>query len=176
MGRKNALVLVVGALVAAGCSFSIGDTPASVAEGLIEGELAEQIGLNDVTAECEVPPNSDAGTTFTCTSTSDRGEVRYVATMEDDDTVFVAPDNVMDAGDIDQLEAFALGLLAEEFDITFGDDDMTCGPAPLVIPADRALLCDVVEPASGDVYEATVTFTSDDYDNVDISIADEPKG
>ena len=51
---RPALFLVVTAVVAAGCSFSfsIGDTPESVAQELIEGELAEQLGIGEITATC----------------------------------------------------------------------------------------------------------------------------
>ena len=82
------------ALLATACSgsFSIGGTdPSQAAVDLIEGELAEQLGVEDVTATCpDDLGDLEEGDTFTCTSTAGDGTTNeFLATIEPDDRIFV---------------------------------------------------------------------------------------
>lgn len=152
---------VVAVVLAAGCSFSIGDTPTNVAEEVIEGDLAEQIGITDVEADCEVETSRDVGTTFTCTSTSNIGDIEYRATIEEDDTVFVEPTNVLSPDNISAIEANTPGV--------------DCGDGAVVVGSDDTLTCAYTDPGDGLVYDVFIQFTDLTAGLYDITQADTPR-
>jgi hypothetical protein len=153
---------IVGPIVAAavltlsGCS--IGDTPDGVAKKLIEGELATQLGLGQVTATCDKPPNSDVGTTFNCTSTSDVGAIQWKATMTDAKTVSVDSTNLIRADVLPQVEAAAASALAAQVG-GLDASAVDCGTKAVVLAADQSMLCAVTDPGDGTIHDATLTFT-----------------
>jgi hypothetical protein len=160
-----ATMVCIGA--ASGCSFSVGDTPQSVATELIEGELATELALGEITAECEEPPNRDTGTTFGCTSATDYGEVRWLATMADEDSVNVESLNVLSDANVTDLENTTNAQL--------GTSDADCGSGPIVLGVDLTVVCALTDPATGDVYDVTLTFTDLEAGTFDIVVADTPR-
>jgi hypothetical protein len=179
-GRKHCSLvgraLTVGVMVAlSGCSFSIGDTPEGVAEELIEGELAEELSLGEISATCEAPPDRDPGTTFTCTSPTDVGEVRWLATMEDESTVNVSSVNLLDDEDVAALEEAAVRVLEAEVGIPLGVENFDCGTGPLVIGTDGLVPCTLTDPTTGDLYDSEVEITDLEAGDFNVSVADQPR-
>ncbi len=166
-------ILLTG-LIATGCSFTLGDTAESVAEEVIEGDLAEGAGLGTIEATCPAPPDQDLGTTFECTATSDLGDLRFIAEIQEDDVVFVRPLNVMDEADLSAVEETATGLLGQMVGIELDPALMDCGPAPVRIEDDLSFTCEMTDPSNDDVYEATITFADEQFDQIDVALSEEP--
>lgn len=146
--------------MAAGCSFSVGETPEGVAEKLIEEKLATQLGVGEITATCEAPANRDAGTTFTCTSPTELGEISWLATMTDSDSVNVVSTNVVRADALRTFETAAVSVLKEQFGLPSSKAEIDCGERPVVLGADKAMVCALTDPADpGVAYDATITIT-----------------
>ena len=169
------VALTVALLTAASCSS--GDTPEGVAKGLIEGELASQLGLGEITATCEAPQNKDAGTTFKCTSPTDLGEISWLGTMTDNDTVSVDSINVLRADILPDLEAAIVAKLEENAQgATLGVENFDCGEKTVVLAADNSMICTLTDPvASSDVYDATVTITDMENLGFEVVVATEPR-
>ncbi len=97
-----------GGLVLGACSFSTGTSPSSSAEEAIASGLAEQAGMTFTDADCETPVDGDVGTGFTCTAAnSDGATITFDAVIDPDDSIFVAPSNVVYAEDMTLVEAEA---------------------------------------------------------------------
>ena len=169
--------LFVLAVVASGCSFSasVGGTPQSAAEEVIEDELAGELGLGEIEAECGEPPNEDEGSTFLCTSETDRGLVRWEATIVDEDTVNVQSLNVLVDSDVEALEVAAVGELEQAVGTTLGTENFDCGDAPLVLSSDDRLVCGLTDAANGDVYDTTLTITDMSSGAFEFEVAPEPR-
>jgi hypothetical protein len=172
---RSAAVLAVVTVVATGCSFVLGDTPDGVAVELIEGELAEEAGLGEVTATCEEPPNSDPGTTFECTSNSDYGEIRWSAEMIDEETVNVTSVNFLSVADVVTLEESAVVALEGQYGISIGTENFDCGEEPIVLGDDLTVLCAATDPITGDVHDAEITFIDLQTGNFDVVVAEQPR-
>ena len=172
---RGATALTVVTVVAAGCSFSLGDTPEGVAKELIEGELAADAGLGEITATCEEPPNSDPGTTFECTSPTDYGEIRWLAEMADEDTVNVSSLNLLYGDDLAGLEEAAVASLEAQVGIALGTENLDCGDDLVVLGADLTVACALTDPDNGDVYDTEISFTDLQTGQFDIVVADQPR-
>ncbi|MEL7157906.1 MAG: hypothetical protein AAFN30_15115 [Actinomycetota bacterium] len=168
--------VIACASLIAGCSFSIGDTPTNAAEEVIEGDLAEQLGLSGLSADCEVPANQDVGTTFDCTSDAEIGEIRWLATIQEDDIVNVRDVNLLTAEQLVNLENAAVDLLEEGSGQALGYENFSCGVAPVVIPADLTVSCELIDPVNGDSYDTDLVFASDEYTEFTVTVAETPNG
>ncbi len=141
---------IVTALLAAGCSVSIGATPEGTAEAAIEGELAEVIGLELSGASCDDAASDEPGETFTCEATAAGGEVVTIdAIIEEDDRVFVAASNVIIAGDIEGVEQDAIGFLAPEVGLPPERLAVDCPAGPVVLDGDL-MLCEISDTETGE--------------------------
>ncbi len=154
---------------------SIGDTPEGVAKKLIETDLADQLGLGEITATCQKPPNRDVGTTFTCSSPSEYGVVNWTATMADAKTVTVESDNLVTMAVLPQIETAAATSLSASIGTSITDADVDCGPNPVVLADDLSMVCTLTDPGNGDLYDTTLTFTDLQQGAFDISVADAPR-
>ncbi|MEM7337746.1 MAG: hypothetical protein AAF467_03800 [Actinomycetota bacterium] len=162
-------VIGVCTLAAAACSFSIGDTATNGAESLIEGDLADELGLSGLEADCEVIVSPEPGDTFTCTSDSEIGEIEWLATVEDDETVNVESTNLVTAEGMDLIESGATGIVVDEYGVAV--DGMECGSGPVVVNPDTALSCEM--NALGSAYSATVTVTDFAAGDIQVIVPDE---
>lgn len=170
-------ILFVVAFVASGCSFSasVGGSPESAAQDVIEEELAGELALGEIEAECGEPPNDDEGSTFACTSETDRGLVRWEATIVDEDTVNVQSLNVLVGSDVVALEGAAVVELEQVVGTTLGTENFDCGEPPLVLDSDDELVCALTDPANGDVYDTTVIITDTSTGAFEFEVAPEPR-
>lgn len=76
-------LLIVPVLVMSACSVSgeinIGsESPENATEDVIEGELADQIGLGELTASCSKPSSEEVGSRFLCTADTEDGTCHLV--------------------------------------------------------------------------------------------------
>ncbi len=174
---RAASALLIAALAVSGCSFSasVGGSPTSAAEELIEDDLAAQLGFGDVEAECGEPLNEDEGSTFLCTSESDQGLVRWEATIVDEDRVNVQSLNVLVDDDVLALEGAAAVEIEEVVGLPLGAENFDCGEPPVVLGDTDQLLCALTDPANGDVYDTTVTITDASTGAFEFEIAEEPR-
>jgi hypothetical protein len=156
--RKVSLMVMV-AVALVGCSFSTGTTPQAAGEKLIEGVLGEQSGLVYLDATCLAPAANEVGETFTCTATTDDGAaVTFQGVVDPDDMIFVAPSNIIDAGEMSIVEAEAAEVLGAEVGATIDPSDVDCPDVSTVLIDDR-LRCEITDTATGDRYEMYLTAT-----------------
>lgn len=166
---------VAAALALALSACSIGDTPEGVAKKLIEGDLADQLGLGEITATCEKPPDREVGTTFACTSPTEFGDIKWTATMADAKTVNVQSDNLVTKDVLPQIETAAASSLTNSLGTPITDADIDCGANPVVLKDDLTMVCALTDPGNGAVYDTTLTFTDLEQGAFDISLADAPR-
>lgn len=182
--RPAASFVLVLALAVTGCSFSasVGGTPTSAAEEVIEDDLAAQLGFGEIEAECGEPPNEDEGATFLCTSETDQGLVRWEATIAEEDTVNVQSLNVLVEDDVAALEVAAVAEIEQVVGLPLGTEDFDCGDAPVVLGDEDQVVCALTDrtlgsagPADGVVYDTTVTITDMASGAFEFEVAEEPR-
>ena len=168
-----AALLVVGACSASSADFQ------STAEDLIEGDIAEESTLGDLSATCEEPDDPEPGDVFACTATTDDGRtIEFTATVEEDDKVNVQSTNLITAEGLGTIEEVAVAALEAEIGQTLGVENFDCGSEPVVIDVpDGTLTCALTDPGNGDVYDAEVTLPSlEDVGSLTVQVATEPRG
>lgn len=149
---------------AAGCSGSIsfGTSPddryLEAGKELIEGDLADQIGLGPLEATC-TGEDLEAGDTFDCTATAGGLEpIRFVGTVDDDeDGVNLSSVNLLLADQVEQVEAFSASLIADQTSVAIGPEHFECSDGSIIIENGQILDCLLTDPTDGTVYEAPVT-------------------
>jgi hypothetical protein len=164
-------------LFVAACSASSADFQ-STAEDLIEGDIAEQSTLGDLSATCEKPDDPSPGDVFNCTGTTDDGRtVEFTATVEEDDKVNVQSTNLITVEGLGTIEEVAVAALEEEIGQTLGVENFDCGAEPIIIDVpDGTLTCALTDPGNGDVYDAEVTLPSlEDIGSLTVQVADAPR-
>lgn len=150
-------------LLAAGCSVDVsvsfgGADAAAAAEDLIEDDIADQAGIGPLEATCEEIDDPQPGDTFTCTATTGDGEtIRFDAVMEEDDMVDVESVNLVTADGLDLIEGLAAQALEESVGATLGTENFDCGDKGLVVEPGGTIGCVLTDPATGTLYDATVT-------------------
>ncbi|MGB5759143.1 MAG: hypothetical protein WBM50_19685 [Acidimicrobiales bacterium] len=163
-GRVVVSCLLVPLLVGTGCSGSLdfgngaNNEFTDAAEALIEGDLADQIGLGPLDATCD-GDDPAAGDTFECSATPDgQATIRFTATINaEGDTVGVASTNLLLADQVQQVEAFAAALIEEQTGTLIGAENFQCGETSIVVSDGEIIDCTVTDPADGTVYDAPVT-------------------
>lgn len=159
---KRLRVAVVCCLFIAGCSVDVsvsfgGDDAAEAAVDLIEDEIADQAGLVLV-AECEETDDPQPGDTFTCTAETEAGDtIRFIATMEDEETVDVESVNLVTPAGLDLIEELAVKTLEENAGATLGRENFECGDQAFVVEPGGTIDCVLTDPISGERYDTMVT-------------------
>lgn len=169
-----------GALLLAACG---GADYEQSAEELIEGELADTVGLGAVEATCEQPDGGEAaadGDTFTCTATTESGEVvNYVATANGD-TVEVETTNVIVGANMGEVERITAESLTQQIGVELPAANVDCGEASVVVAGDTILTCALTDPETDDVYDVELSnidiTAGDGAVTFDILVADAPRG
>ncbi len=163
------LLLLALMLGLAACSVSgeinIGsDSPENATEDLIEGDLAEQIGLGELTASCSKPLSSDVGATFLCTSATEDGRtIEWQAVIEETGP-YVETTNVVLAENLAPIAATIIAQIEDQAGIDLADDALDCGSESLIVDSANQAVCQLTDPV-GDVFDTTVTFNGLDTDN-----------
>lgn len=166
-------------LMLAACSASSSDFK-STAEDLIEGDIAEQSALGDLSATCEKPDGDPKpGDVFACTATTADGRtIEFTSTVEEDDKVNVESTNLITVDGLASIEQVAVAALEQEIGQTLGQENFDCGSEPVIVDASPAsLTCALTDPGTGDVYDAQVDLPSlDDIGSLTVQVADAPRG
>jgi hypothetical protein len=146
-------VVAVG-MVLASCSGSA----ASSGEVVIEGKLADEIGLGELEATCNEPEGLTEGETFTCVATTTDGEtIEFIGTMTSADEFEVNTSNLLIASDIVAIQAEGALVLSEEIGATILPEDIDCGDGSVVLDDVGDMLCAITDTSTGDVYDLTVS-------------------
>lgn len=147
-------VMVAVAVALAACGGSAGKS----AEALIEGTLADDIGLGELEAECTDPPDLEVGDTFDCTATTEDGRVvELIGTLEEEDRFEVVTTNLLTADDVERLREIIAESIAGEIGEPVVAADITCPEGSVLLDAAGDLRCEIVDQGTGDVYELTIT-------------------
>ncbi len=127
-------------------------------EELIEGDLADQIGLGPLQAECDGTDLS-AGDTFSCQATVGGLEpIEFAATINGEENgLNIVSTNLLLASQVEEVEAFAASLIEQRTSTSIGAENFECSNSSVVVAAGEVLECRVTDPADGMVYEAPVT-------------------
>ncbi len=176
--RSLYVSLAAVAVVLGGCSFSFGSSSdpldsVSAAE-LVNEEFTEDIGLGELSTECDVPDDVDDGDAITCTSTTPDGDViEWSGAATGTRTFDIETTNLLRAGSVEDLERDVVESMVNE-GLPVTDGDLDCGDQARVLDASNALVCAVTDPRDGAVYDITITV---DFDNASFGfvIADEPR-
>ncbi len=180
MRARSLLVLVPVFTLFAGCSFSVGGADyGATAVKVIEGDLADEIGLGKLDATCdEVSSDAEVDDTFECTAeTEDGDEIAFEATIESEKRVGVDTTNLITDDGLRRIESAAVAILENEVGDTLGDENFDCGDGPIIFdPQKQALTCELTDPGSGDLYDAEVELSdlTEDAD-INVTVAEEPK-
>jgi hypothetical protein len=173
-------MLALGAAVTAGCSgdisFSIGgQSIEDAAVELIEGDLAEGIGLGALEATCPEVADPAVGTEFDCTATTPDGAViEFAGLVDREDHIDVQTTNVVVADAIGTFEAAGIDVINETEGTTLDASAMACGDSSIIIPDDGAIGCELTLPDTGEVYDAV--YTINDLATGDFSLEWFPQG
>ena len=159
-------------VVAAGCtsaSFSIGgQSPESAATDLIEGELADLIGLGELSADCADVDDAQIGTEFACSATTADGRVvEFVTVIDREDHIDVTTTNVIRGDVIPDVEAAAIDLINANQGTSLTRQALDCPEDSIVWTPATELAC-VLTDGDGTVFDAVITFP--DVESGDFSI------
>jgi hypothetical protein len=147
-------LLLVTAVAFAAC----GGSAAESGESVIEGELAEEIDLGDLEAQCNEPEDLVEDETFTCTATTTDGQtIEFIGTMTSDDEFNINTSNLLVPSDITTIVESLSTALTEQIGVTVAVDDITCPEGSVVLDDADAFECTVVDTATGDTYPLTVS-------------------
>lgn len=160
-----ALALVVGAGVLATSGeitvpFLTGDDHRYhlAGEDLIHDELVDQIGLGPLDASCG-GRGLGPGDTFACTAEAvNHPPIEFTATISDDgDRVDMTSTNLLLADQVEQVEAFAASLIADDIDLPIEAGDFECADNSLVVGAGETIDCLATRPTDGTIFQVFVT-------------------
>ena len=174
-------MIVAFAFVVAACSasgeFSIGTpTIENATEGLIEDEIADQIGLGELDATCTKPGSDDVGTRFLCTATTMDGQVIEFQAEIDEEGAFAETTNLVVASKLVEVEAVVLAELEQLSGLDLADDALECGSTSVIVASQNQNMCTVTDP-TGAVFDTTITFKGLDTDDptFDFVVASDPR-
>lgn len=149
---------MVGVLAFGTFAGACSGSAAQSGEEVIQGELAEQIGLGDLEADCDEPDDLTEGETFACTATTADGDsITFLGTMTSDDEFDVVTTNLLVPSDIVAIREGVATALSDEIGATVAADDITCPDGSIVLDDADGFECEVVDTATGDVYPLTIS-------------------
>lgn len=156
--RRNRALGLGAVIVAAGALVACSDSAALSGQALIEGELADTIGLGDLDATCNEPDGLTAGETFTCTATTDGGAtIELLGTMTSDDEFEVVTTNLLVADDVVAIREDAASALSAEVGQEISSDDIVCPDEIVVLDESGTFTCEITDTSTGDVFELTIS-------------------
>ncbi len=180
--RLVAPLLIAVALLAAGCSGG-GDTDGdaapseqSLAETMITGDLATGVGLGPLAPSCNDPGVYAADTAFTCTALTGPGDVINVhGSVNGEGHLNLATTNVISAAAIPSYEREVAALLNNSVGANLTAEAVDCGSTAIVLPGDLVTTCALIMPASGQIFDVTLSITDVEGRKFSLRVADEPR-
>lgn len=178
MTRPSGLVavLAVAVTVITGCGSGLpflgGDDAQYLDAGatLIEGDVAERIDLGPLDAVCR-GRSLEPGDAFACTAMSaGQPPIEFVGTIsEDGEGVDLVTTNLLLADQVEQIEAFAASLIAEDTGRPITADHFECADSSVVVAPGDTIDCLLTEPAGSDIFAVAVTV--EDLSDLSIAVA-----
>jgi len=158
--RATVLLAVSVASTLAAC----GGDAAQTGEVLIETELADQLGLGELSASCDQPADSEIGTEFRCTAaTTDDQVVEFLGVYTGEEEIYVAPTNVLTQDEMVIVREQTAAVLSPEVGVDIDPTWIECpSDDPLFLggPVDEGIVeCIISDPATGERYDLTVTLS-----------------
>lgn len=145
--------LALAAAVLAGCSANAGIS----AERAIIDQLQEGIGLGELDPECTQPDALEEGETFTCTATTEDGQViDFLGEMTGSDTFDINTTNFLSANDLGFVRDNGALFLTELVGAPVSADDIVCPFEVLVLDDTGDFTCEVTDVDTDEVYEFLV--------------------
>jgi len=174
-----ALTIVI-ALVAAACSSAPEvDTsvdPKTLAEEMIAGDLATTVGLGPLVGVCSDPGPLAVGTSFGCTATTDPGQViQILGVVNPEGRIELTTTNLVSSAALPSFEREAAAALNNSVGSNFTAESVDCGNAALVLRPDFVMACALKMPASGEVFDLTLTITDLDARRFSLVVGDQPR-
>ena len=171
-----AVLAVAGTAVLAAC----GGDAAKSGETLIETELADQLGLGDLSASCDQPADSEIGTEFRCSATTDDDRiVEFLGVFTGDDEIYVSPTNLLTQNEIVTVREQSAAVLSPEVGVDIDPAWIECpSDDPLFLggDVDEGIVECIFDPQNGDRYPLTITLSDyvpvEGYQNLVAEIGD----
>lgn len=173
-------LIVAAAILLGACSSEpAADTssdPRNLAERMIAGDLATTVGLGPLVGVCNEPGPLTVGTTFGCTATTEAGQVIHLVGMVNGEgRIELTTSNLVSAAAVPSFEREAAAALNNSVGSNFTADSVDCGNTALVLPPDLVMGCALIMPASGEVYDLTLTVTDLDARRFSLVVGDQPR-
>ena len=168
--KFNSKLLLIGlilpALTLAGCDATTSSMKKDSEKAIKTADMSSKVGSTIVSSDCDKPSSTDVGTKFKCTAKTENGKgLNFVVTVDAKNHIDARTRNVFVDSDITTLNTYIKTAIESKGDVALENDAVDCGKAPIIVDTDKnELVCKVVEPGTGDVYDATISFTktSDD--------------
>jgi hypothetical protein len=177
--------LVAGTVALAGIGAACGDTarPTSaqggpaLAQQLITGQLAGEVGLGALQAECPDPGPLSVGTTFTCTATTTAqpgdAPIRVHVAVRPDAHLALTTLNLIVPAALPAYRRDAATQLTQAIGTEVAADAVDCGQAALVVPDDGHLVCTVT--VAGRAYDLQLVISDVNARRFTAEVADPPR-
>jgi hypothetical protein len=149
------------------------------AEAMIAGDLATAVGLGPLVPSCNEPGPLAVGAAFTCTAartTQPPGEpIQVEASVLSNGHLNLVTRNLVSAAALPSFERRAAAQLNESSGTNFTADSVDCGNTAVVLPVTATLECALIMPASGEVFDLTLTITDLDARNFALVVGANPR-
>ena len=95
--------------------------------------------------------------------------------MNDEGRLVLTTTNLVSAAALPSFEREVAALLNTEVGSNFTAESVDCGTTALVLPADFVMGCTLEMPASGEIFDVTLTITDLDGRQFSLVVGDEPR-
>jgi len=145
-------------------------------EQLLANELASEVGLGKLQAQCDTPPPLAVGKTWGCTGTTSEGAVVQVqASVNGEGRIELLTTNLISELALPQFERDAASNLNNEVGSNLTANSISCGDAPLLLGADMQVDCVVSVPSTGVEYDMVMRITDLDARYFALQVANQPR-
>jgi hypothetical protein len=143
---------------------------------MIEGELATSIGLGPLVSSCNDPAALALDSVFDCTATTETGEVIQLhGSVTPEGKLALVTTNLVSASALPGFEREVAAMLNDSVGSNFTAESVDCGSTAVVLPPDFVMGCALVMPASGEVFDVTLTITDLDGRAFSLVVSDQPR-
>ena len=155
-------VVAAAVVVLSACGVSTFSSPdgsaSDVAEQLIESQaLAQRLGLDQMSdASCVEPPTEEIGEQFVCTARLGEDAVLFNVLIDDEESVFAQPVNVVTGDLVQDFARDALVRLNEDNGFDFPAGSLDCGTASVILDDRQSMMCVLTDPESGVQFDTTL--------------------
>lgn len=155
-------------------------SPRAATEALITGPMAEAIGLGPLSASCPEMTGATVGQVFQCSATTVNAEenqntIEVAAEILASGQVDLSTTNVVTAEALTSFEQAAVDALNTTLEDPLPYDNMDCGQNSLVLSPDRTLTCGLLDPATDDVFDVTLSISDLEGRQFALAVAEVPR-